>query len=64
MSSSSKIFVPAEVSFKKLAESVRTSLETFTALQAISPRGSVSGPLRLALSELVNGVVRHGFPIP
>ena len=59
MSSSSKTFIPAEVAFKKLAESVRTSLEMFTALQAISPKGPVSGPLRLALVELVNGVVRH-----
>ena len=48
----------AEIAFKQLAESVRISLQTFTALQTIPSNGMVSSPLRLALTELVNTTVR------
>jgi hypothetical protein len=47
----------AELSFKKVAETARLSLQTFNALRAIPGTGSVSSPLNLALSELVNATV-------
>ena len=48
---------PAELSFKKHAESVRTSLQIFNALRTIPSNGIVSSPLRLALEELVKVAV-------
>jgi hypothetical protein len=46
-----------EAAFKKLAESVRASLQTFNVLRTIPSTGTVSSPLRLALNELVNTAV-------
>jgi hypothetical protein len=46
-----------EIAFKKLAESVRTALQTFNALRAIPTNGTVSSPLRAALNDLVTATV-------
>ena len=43
----------AELNFKKCAESIRTVLQTFNALRTIPSNGTVSTPLKIALSELV-----------
>lgn len=47
----------AELNFKKCAESVRTVLQTFTTLRTIPSNGTVSTPLKIALSELVTTAV-------
>src|SRR5277367_4732754 len=46
-----------EAAFKKLAETVRISLQTFNAIQTIPSSGTISSPLRLAVSELTNAAV-------
>ena len=48
-----------EAAFKKLAETVRISLQTFNAIRTIPSTGTVSSPLRLAVTELTNAAVRH-----
>jgi hypothetical protein len=48
---------PAELSFKQCAESIRTALQTFTTLRTIPSDGTVSTPLKVALSELVTAAV-------
>jgi hypothetical protein len=48
---------PAELHFKKCAESIRISLQTFTTLRTIPSDGTVSTPLKVALSELVTNAV-------
>jgi hypothetical protein len=48
---------PAELHFKKCAESIRTSLQTFNTLRTIPSDGTVSTPLKVALSELVTAAV-------
>jgi len=47
----------AELNFKKCAESIRTVLQTFNALRTIPSNGTVSTPLKVALSELVTTAV-------
>jgi hypothetical protein len=46
-----------ELNFKKCAESVRTVLQTFNTLRTIPSNGTVSTPLKVALSELVTTAV-------
>lgn len=48
---------PSELAFKKHAEFIRISLQTFNALHAISASGVVSSPLHFALTELVNSAI-------
>jgi hypothetical protein len=49
--------VHAEAAFKKLAETVRVSLQTFNAIRTIPSTGTISSPLRLAVTELTNAAV-------
>src|SRR5271154_3324875 len=47
-----------EAAFKNVTETVRISLQTFNAIRTISSTGTVSNPLRLAVTELTNVAVR------